>query len=61
MASRDFHDGWMRKMIVMVVGDYHRIDNWDVLDAAWHLSEALWAHEGDRRATVLEYRVEQNS
>lgn len=38
---RDLRDGWVGQMVVVVVGDDHRVDDRDILDLTWGLSVAL--------------------
>lgn len=57
----DFHNGWVVHVIVMVVGYYHGVDDWNVLNLTGDFGVSLGSHPTARTTSFAEDRVKQYS
>ena len=61
MFRFDFHNGWVVHVIVMIVGNYDGVYDWNVLNLAGDLSVSLRPHPAAWTTSFAEDRVEQDS
>lgn len=54
-------DRWVAEVVVVVMTDDYKVNDWQVLDLAWWRREALQALDRDGRAAVLEDWVEEDA
>lgn len=61
MELRNFHDRWVRQVVVVVVRDDYRVDCGNVFDLAGHFGVALWAEPRQWRASVCKDGIEEDT
>ena len=61
MFRFDFHNGWVVHVIVMVVGNYHGVYDWNLLNLTGDFRISLGPHPAARTTSFAKDRIEQNS